>query len=127
MVRRGFCSFETVPVRLCFPTTLEGMFFSFDAKEGEKGFLYRGAFFRVVDELDSCGFAPGRRFRRRRRFLLDQAGDGDSRCAPEGRCLAASKSWRSRRLAWPGFCPGRQASSPSPADQEEVQRLGLPL
>ncbi|RCV36093.1 hypothetical protein SETIT_7G292200v2 [Setaria italica] len=111
MVRRGFCSFETVPVRLCFPTTLEGMFFSFE-KRGE-GIPYRGAFFRVVDELDSCGFAP--------------AGDGDSRCAPEGRCLAASKSWRSRRLAWPGFCPGRQASSPSPADQEEVQRLGLPL
>ncbi|PAN47802.1 hypothetical protein PAHAL_9G281300 [Panicum hallii] len=66
-------------------------------------------FLWVVDSVDGAGL-----------FLI-QGHDDDGRCAPEWRRLAATKCWRSRRAPWLSFSPACRASSPTPAELEEVR------
>ena len=60
-------------------------------------------------------------------FVLFQGQYGDGRCTPEGRRLAATKCWRSRRAPWLSFSPAGRASSPTPVEPEEVQCVGAAM
>ena len=60
-------------------------------------------------------------------FVLFQGQDDDGRYAPEGRCLAATKCWWSRRAPWLSFSPAGRASSPTPAEPEEVRCVGAAM
>ncbi|KAG2537320.1 hypothetical protein PVAP13_9NG263873 [Panicum virgatum] len=52
-------------------------------------------------------------------YSLFQDLDGDGRCTPEGRWIAAT-SWRSLSISWLSSCLWRRASSPSPVDSVGV-------
>jgi len=55
--------------------------------------------------------------------LLSLKLDDDGRCAPEGGCLAATKSWRSRWVSWWSFHAGQCFFAPSPADPVKMHCL----
>ncbi|PUZ39345.1 hypothetical protein GQ55_9G351000 [Panicum hallii var. hallii] len=59
-------------------------------------------FLWVVDSVDGAGL-----------FLI------------QGRRLAATKCWRFRRAPWLSFSPACRASSPTPAELEEVRRARI--
>jgi len=56
-------------------------------------------------------------------YSLFQDLDGDGRCTPEERWIAAA-SWRSLSISWLSSCLRRRASSPSPVDPVGVRCLG---